>query len=89
MAHRRVCTHRVLEQPRLFCTRNQKDLLRSLVAKNIAVAASSAGVRQPYEGDLYLNVMKELRSHFSKSGILTNIGIVDVLRRWHPNHTIT
>ena len=33
--------------------------------------------------------MKELRSHFSKSGILTNIGIIDVLRKWHPNHTIT
>lgn len=33
--------------------------------------------------------MKELRSHFSKSGILTNIGIVDVLRRWHPNYSIT
>ncbi len=89
MAHCRVCTHRVLEQPRLFRTRNQKDPLRSLVAKNIALAASSAGIRQPYDGDLYLNVMKELRSHFSKSGILTNIGIVDILRRWHPDQTIT
>ena len=33
--------------------------------------------------------MKELRSQFSKLEILTNIGIVDRLRRWHPNHSIT
>ena len=56
------------------------------MAKNIALAASSAGIRQPYDDDSYLNVMKELRSHFSKSGILINIDIVDVLRRWHSNH---
>ncbi len=69
---------------------NQKDLLRSLMAKNIALAASSAGIiRQPYDGDSYLNVTKELRSHFSISGILINIDIVDVLRRWHSNHTVT
>lgn len=59
------------------------------MAKNFALAASSAGVRQPCDGDPYLNMMKELRTHFSKSGILTNIGIVDVLCKWHPNHTIT
>lgn len=59
------------------------------MAKNIALAASSAGIRQPYDGDSYLNVMKELRSHFLKSGILINIDIVDVLRRWHSNHTVT
>jgi len=87
MAHRRA--RRVLEQRRLFCPRNQEDLLRSLMAKNIALAASTAGIRQPYDVDPYLNVMKELRSHFSKSGILINIGIVDVLRRWHSNHTVT
>ena len=72
-----------------YSNSNQKDLLRSLMAKNIALAASSAGIRQPYDGDSYLNVMKELRSHFLKSGILINIDIVDVLRRWHSNHTVT
>ncbi len=84
MTHRRA--RRVLEQRRLFCPRNQKDLLRSLMTKNIALAASSASIRQLYDDDSYLNVMKELRSHFSKSRILINIDIVDVLRRWHSNH---
>jgi len=50
---------------------------------------SLAASPESCDGDPHLNVIKELRSHFSKSGILTNIGIVDVLRRWHPNHTIT
>ena len=89
MAHRHVCTRRVLEQFRLFCPRNQKVLLRSVVAKNIALAASPERIQQPCDGDPHPSVMKELRSHFSKSGILTNIGIIDVLRKWHPDHTIT
>lgn len=59
------------------------------MAQNATFAASSVGNRQPGDGDPYKNVMKELRTHFSKSAILTNIGIVDVLRKWHPNHTIT
>ena len=33
--------------------------------------------------------MKELGSHFANSGIVTNVVVVDVLRRWHPNHAIT
>ncbi|KAK3168248.1 hypothetical protein OEA41_004694 [Lepraria neglecta] len=89
MAHCRVCAHPVLEQPRLFCPRNQKFLLRSIVAKNIFLAASPERIQQACDSDPYLDVVKELRSHFSKSGILTNIGIVDLLRRWHPNHTVT
>lgn len=89
MAHRHVRTRRLLEQPRLFRPRNRKDLLRYVVAKNIAPAASSERIQQPCDGDPYPSVMEELRSHFSKSGILTNIGIVDVLRRWHPNHSVT
>ena len=59
------------------------------MAKSIAIAATPERIQQPYNNDPHLSVMKELRSHFTKSGILTNIGIVDVLRRWHPNHTIT
>ncbi|KAF6222501.1 hypothetical protein HO173_013409 [Letharia columbiana] len=78
MAHRHVRTRRLLEQPRLFRPRNRKDLLRYVVAKNIAPAASSERIQQPCDGDPYPSVMEELRSHFSKSGILTNIGIVDV-----------
>ena len=89
MAHRHVRTRRLLEQPRLFDSRNRKDLLRYVVAKNIASAASSERIQQPCDGDPYPSVMKELRSHFSKSGILKNIGIVDVLRKWHPNHSVT
>lgn len=89
MAHRHVCTRRVLEQLRLFCPRNQKVFLRSVVAKNFTLAASPERIQQPCDGDPHASVMKELRSHFSKSGILTNIGIIDVLRKWHPNHTIT
>lgn len=89
MAHRHVCTRRVFEQPRLLRPRNRKNLLRSVVAKNIALVASSERTQQHCDGDPHPSVMKELRSHFSELGILTNIGIVDVLRRWHPNHTIT
>ncbi|KAK3169885.1 hypothetical protein OEA41_009269 [Lepraria neglecta] len=88
MAHRHICTLRSLEQPQLFCPRN-RNLLRNVVAKSIAIAATSERIQQPCNNDPHLSVMKELRSHFTKSGILTNIGIVDVLRRWHPNHTIT
>lgn len=89
MARCHVFTSRVLEQPRLFCPRNQKDLLRSVVARNIALASSPERIQQPCDGDPHPSMMEELRSHFSKSGILTTIGIVDVLRTWHPNHTIT
>ena len=89
MAHRHGCTRQVLEKPRLFCPRKQRDLLRSVVARNIALAASSERTQQPCDVDPHSSVMNALRSHFSKSGILPNIGILDTLRRWHPNHTIT
>jgi len=82
MAHRHVRTRRLLEQTRLVHPHNRKDLLRYVVAKNIAPVALLERIWQFCDGDPYLNVMKELRSHCSKSGILINIGIVDILRRW-------
>ena len=83
MAHRRICTNRLFYPP------NQRDLLRSLVTKGISQAVSSERIQQPCNGDSHLNVMQELRSHFSKPGILINVGIVDILSRWHPSHSVT
>ena len=59
------------------------------MTKNLALAASSESVQEPPDSEPHVNVMKDLRSHFSKTGIMTNIGIVDALRRWYPNHTVT
>ncbi len=47
------------------------------------------GTRQPYNGDPHLSVMRDLRSHSLKSRVMTNIGILDALRRRYPNHTVT
>ena len=89
MARRPVCRLWVLQKYRSSCCHTQKTVLSSVVTKNIASAASSERIKPTCDDDPHPSMMKELRSHFSKSGILTNIGIVDILRRWHPNHTIT
>lgn len=33
--------------------------------------------------------MRDLRSHSLKSRVMTNIGILDALRRRYPDHTVT
>jgi len=50
---------------------------------------SSGEAQRLRNGEPHVNAMKDLRSHFSDSTILTTIGIVEILKRWHPNHTVT
>ena len=88
MAGHRICAHRVFDCTRVLCL-NRKSLRRIDVAKLTTLSASSEGIQQPTDSDPHRHVMGDLRSHFSKSGILTNIGIIDALRRWFPNHTVT
>ena len=57
--------------------------------KNITSTASSERRQHLCDGEPHLRVMKDLRSHLSKSGEMTNIGILDALRRWYPDHTVT
>lgn len=89
MAHRRLCTHRVFDRTLLFGPLNQNQRWRNVGAKTSTLAASSKGIQQPCDGEPHLNVIKDLRSHVSKSGIMTSIGILDALRRWYPDHTVT
>ena len=39
--------------------------------------------------DPHLNLLADMRSHFSDSTILTNVRIVDALRQWYPGHSVT
>ena len=57
--------------------------------KDINLTAPSEGTQQLCDGAPHMRVMKDVRSHFSKSGVMTNIGILDALRRWYPDHTVT
>jgi transitional endoplasmic reticulum ATPase len=60
-----------------------------VVSRNITLEASAETTQHPGDHEPHLSVMKDLRSHFSKSGVMANIGIVDTLRRWFPDHTVT
>lgn len=89
MAHRRLCTHCVFDRTLLFGPLNQNQWWRNVGAKKITLAAPSEGIQQHRDDEPHLSVIKDLRSHFSNSGVMTSIGISDALRRWYPDHTLT
>lgn len=89
MAQRRVCTQQVLGRNLFFCPLNHNQLLMRVVSRNITLAASAETTQHPCDHEPHFSVMKDLRSHFSESGVMANIGIVDTLRRWYPDHTVT
>lgn len=67
----------------------RRQSVRNVLARNHATAAASEEIQRPYDTEPHIDVMGDLRSHFARSGILPNVGIVDALRRWHPHHTVT
>jgi len=89
IAHRWLYTYRVLHRPLLFCSLNYNPLLRSVITRNSTPTASSEGTRQSYNSDPHLSIIKDLRSYSLKLRVITNIGILDALRRKYPNYTVT
>ena len=88
MAQRSSLKHVPFERALLApCARAQRTALRSHVARKITTA--SDGHSHPHRpGDAHQNVMNDIRSHLKNSRVLTNVGIVDTLRRWYPDHLI-
>lgn len=37
---------------------------------------------------VHLGLMKDIRCHFNNVGLASNIGILHLLRQWHPNHVV-
>lgn len=85
----RFCTDGVFGQCRHLRPCGQRHTLRLLVAKNRTVATASGDTRQPRDTEPHVNVMQHLRSHVSERQSLSNIAIVDALRRCYPGHTVT
>lgn len=75
--------------PRLSTRLIQKQLFTQLAVNNSNSAPSFEEYRQSSSGDPHTNVMEDLRGHFLKARVLTNMGIVDALRKWYPDHTVT
>ena len=68
---------------------NRKELCTQVAVNNSNSAVSLEEYRQSSNGDPHANVIEDLRGHFLKARLLTNMGIVDALRKWYPNHTVT
>ncbi|MCJ1388893.1 hypothetical protein MMC18_001744 [Xylographa bjoerkii] len=89
MPHYRACSQLVLDRTLLSFSCTHIHLLRCAAIKNIARPHSSKAVQHPCDVESHLRVTENLRRHLSASGIITNICIVDTLRKEYPNHTVT
>ncbi len=80
---------RRIRGPQLPPLLNRKQLFIKVAVNNYTSAASSEEHIRSSNRDPHANVMQDVRDHFLKARVLTNMGIVDALRKWYPNHTVT
>ena len=89
MAQRQLCRHGVLDRALLAHPLRISQLSRNYGSKIDTLAASPEGTSQVGGDEPHLSVVKDLRVHFSKAGIMPSVGILDTLRSRYPNHTVT
>ena len=55
---------------------------------SLAVHGDQGSVNQAARNQAHLGLMTDLRYHFQKAGVATEIGILHALRQWYPDHFI-
>lgn len=81
--------HRQISRCRFRCSLNRTQLLGNDATRKITTAARSQGVEQLHDDDRHHHVMKDVRCQFTNYRAAPSVNIVDTLRTWYPNHTVT